>query len=206
MLRLYDQAASRRGRETMVAILLRDLARVSPNHLWIMHLNALLKAVGPNSALIFAAWIFMGFLQQRYIAALEKYRMLIDQFRHHESSPAREQNLNEQILLYKKRCELMKCATNVGLVAAILLIATLILAGFATFFGGVQPLKYSSAACAFVGLGLSSWQRRWSFKRTRSSNAQLTPNCATCLSWLSSPGSGATQTPMSIKRLPKSSA
>ena len=39
----------------------------------------ILKVVGPSAAIIFAAWIFMGFLQQRYDAAVERYRSAIDE-------------------------------------------------------------------------------------------------------------------------------
>jgi hypothetical protein len=38
-----------------------------------MDLNEILKNIGPSAAIIFAAWIFMGFLQQRYDAAIDRF-------------------------------------------------------------------------------------------------------------------------------------
>ena len=40
-------------------------------------LKDLLEAIGPNATLIFAAWIFLSFLQQRYTAAYDRYRALV---------------------------------------------------------------------------------------------------------------------------------
>jgi hypothetical protein len=39
-----------------------------------LELSDVLKAIGPAASIIFAAWIFMGFLQQRYDAAVSRYR------------------------------------------------------------------------------------------------------------------------------------
>jgi hypothetical protein len=41
-------------------------------------LKDILTAIGPNASIVFAAWIFMGFLQQRYSVALERYGSLIE--------------------------------------------------------------------------------------------------------------------------------
>ena len=113
-----------------------------------------LKVVGPNSALIFAAWIFMGFLQQRYIAALDRYRSLISSYRDGGLNETRAQNVSDQILLYKVRCELMRKATNLGLIAAILLILTLIGGAIDAIFKSAAPVKYMSTMCALGGLAL----------------------------------------------------
>jgi hypothetical protein len=43
-------------------------------------LGDILKTIGSSAAIIFAAWIFMGFLQQRYDAAVDRYRSLIASF------------------------------------------------------------------------------------------------------------------------------
>jgi hypothetical protein len=117
-------------------------------------LREIMSAVGPNSALVFAAWIFMGFLQQRYMAAYDQYRGLISQYRDGDLAGDRHDNLNDQIKLYKRRCELMKLATNIGLIAAILLIATLIGAALDVIEPGWWPLEYGSTGCALTGLGL----------------------------------------------------
>lgn len=118
------------------------------------HLKDVLQAIGPNAAIIFAAWIFMDFLQQRYLAALETYRALIGQYRDGDGIDCRHRNVRDKILLYKRRCELMKRATNLGLVAAILLIVTLIAAELNAVFSGVPALKFLSAASALGGLVL----------------------------------------------------
>jgi hypothetical protein len=117
-------------------------------------LKAVLEALGPNSALIFAAWIFMAFLQERYLAALERYRLLIEDYRHAEVTEDRHRNIRDQVMLYKQRCELMKLATNLGLFAAIFLIAALVLAAFHAIFHAFPMIVYVSAACAVAGLAL----------------------------------------------------
>jgi hypothetical protein len=117
-------------------------------------LKDFLEAVGPNASLIFAAWIFLSFLQERYTAAYDRYRAMIDAYRHGEENDERRHNVRNQILLYKQRCEQMKKATNIGVVAAITLIAALITAGLDVMLGGTEVLKYASSACALLGLAL----------------------------------------------------
>jgi hypothetical protein len=68
-------------------------------------LKDLLEALGPTASLIFAAWIFLTFLQSRYTASYERYRTLIDEFRHHDNRDHRRNSLRDQILEYKLRCE-----------------------------------------------------------------------------------------------------
>src|SRR5438270_5276009 len=86
----------------------------------------ILKAIGPAASIIFAAWIFMGFLQQRYDAAVDRYREIVAQYREPDIGDTRRTNIRDAIAIYKHRCELMTTATIIGLVAAILLILTLI--------------------------------------------------------------------------------
>jgi len=117
-------------------------------------LKDVLSAVGQSASIVFAAWIFMGFLQQRYTAAYARYRSLIEDYRHGRLSAARRGNIKDQVMLYKRRCELMRTATNVGLVAAILLIATLIMGAVNSVFAELSLLKYLGAACAVAGLAL----------------------------------------------------
>src|SRR3978361_552843 len=83
-------------------------------------LSDVLKAIGPAASIIFAAWIFMGFLQQRYDAAIDRYREVVAQYRLPDMGDVRRANIRDEIARYKRRCELMTTATLVGLVAAIL--------------------------------------------------------------------------------------
>ena len=43
-------------------------------------LSNVLKAIGPTASIVFAAWIFMGFLQQRYDTAVARYQDMIEAF------------------------------------------------------------------------------------------------------------------------------
>lgn len=115
-------------------------------------LKEFLGAIGPTASIVFAAWIFMGFLQQRYASAYDRYRALIAEVRSAEHSVARRSNLRDQVRLYRRRCELMRTATNVGLAAAILLIATLILGGAEVALGSSPWLNLAAAATAVLGL------------------------------------------------------
>ena len=112
----------------------------------------LLDAVGPPAALVFAAWIYMSFLQERYLSAFSTYRALISGYREKDMSAKRHADIKQQIAIYKRRCEIMKLATNIGLIAAIFLILTLIVAAFDVMFPSLAFLKYVVSACAIVGL------------------------------------------------------
>ena len=68
----------------------------------------------------------MGFLQQRYDSAIDRYREAVGDYRSNDHEEGRAGNLKDQILTYRHRCKLMGRATLIGLVAAILLIAALI--------------------------------------------------------------------------------
>lgn len=117
-----------------------------------LDLANVLKVIGPAASLIFAAWIFVGFLQTRYDAAVERYRDIIETYRTSDLSGSRKSNMIDQIVHYKRRCELMSRATGCGLVSAILLIFTLISGGIALSFPEVEFLKYLSAGSALLGL------------------------------------------------------
>ena len=114
----------------------------------------ILKAIGPAASIIFAAWIFMGFLQARYDAAVDRYRDLVDRYRTVDLSGSRKGNIRDEIICYKRRCELMSRANTIGLVSAILLILTLITGELALIFQNVSFLKYISAGSALLGFGL----------------------------------------------------
>jgi len=115
-------------------------------------LKDVLEAVGPTASLIFAAWIFLSFLQQRYTTAYELYRSLIDEYRQGNLHDQRKRSVRDQILMYKQRCEQMRLATNIGVIAAMLLISTLITAAIYTVFPEAMVLKHVSTACAIIGL------------------------------------------------------
>src|SRR5436190_6979989 len=105
----------------------------------------------PNATLIFAAWIFLSFLQQRYTAAYDRYRALVEQYRGNADSARRHGNVKGQVLLYKRRCEQMKLATNVGVVSAMLLITALITAALNVIFEDAAFLKYVVAVASILG-------------------------------------------------------
>jgi ferric-dicitrate binding protein FerR (iron transport regulator) len=109
-------------------------------------MDDILQSVGPAASLIFAAWIFLSFLQQRYVAAFQQYRSLVDGFRQHEGNPVRRDALEAQVRSYRRRCDLMRWSTNVGAVAAICFLVGL-LAGLAD---SLKPLHDSLTA---IGAG-----------------------------------------------------
>jgi hypothetical protein len=113
-----------------------------------VQLSDVLKDIGPNASIVFAAWIFMGFLQQRNDAAIDRYRQAVGDFRSNEHNPSRSGNLKAQVLAYRRRCRLMSRATSVGLVAAILLISSFI-------FGALDVLVPNTAIIAVCGIAMA---------------------------------------------------
>jgi hypothetical protein len=116
-----------------------------------LDLTNILKVIGPAASIIFAAWIFMGFLQTRYDAAVDRYRELIDKYRTSELPGSRKANMRDQIICYKRRCELMGYANIIGLVSAIMLITTLIAGGLSLALPDIVLFKYVSAGLALLG-------------------------------------------------------
>lgn len=117
-------------------------------------LSQFLKAIGPNATIIFAAWIFMGFLQQRYDAAVERYKGAIGDYRNSEHEPNRRDNLRDQILVFKRRCEFMSYACLCGLASAVLLVSTMIVGGLDVIVPDSRFLFVLGAATAFGGFAL----------------------------------------------------
>jgi len=114
-------------------------------------LKDVLEAVGPTASLVFAAWIFLSYLQSRYTGAAERYRELVENYRtQHEDT--RAASLTRQIKLYRKRCDLMRIATNIGVASAILLIATLILAAIEVIAPPHPALAWTGSITAILGL------------------------------------------------------
>ena len=115
---------------------------------------SIFKAIGPAASIIFAAWIFMGFLQTRYDAAVDRYRALVGQYREGDHRDARRGNLRDSILTYKKRCEIMNVASIIGLSSAIILVLALMVGELAIAFSNVEALKLFSVGATLVGLSL----------------------------------------------------
>lgn len=117
-----------------------------------MQIADILKALGPAASIIFAAWIFMGFLQQRYDAALTRFRDMIERYRDGDVSSERRDNMRDQIRLYRRRCTMMNVASIIGMTSAILLILTLISGELSML--GLKFLSYVSAYSALAGFFL----------------------------------------------------
>ena len=117
-------------------------------------LSDFLKAIGPNAAIIFAAWIYMGFLQQRYDSAVDRFRGAVGDFRSGEHEKERAKNLKDQILIYKRRCYLMGWATTIGLVSAILLITSLMFGGLDVLMPHTPWIAVAGIATSFAGFAL----------------------------------------------------
>ena len=112
-----------------------------------------LEAVGPTASLIFASWIFLTFLQSRYTAAYERYRQLIQEVREHDNPGDRhQQSVARQVRLYKLRCEQMRKATNIGVMAAMLLICAVVSGGLQVIFPDASAIKYFETFAAIAGL------------------------------------------------------
>jgi hypothetical protein len=114
----------------------------------VIQLGEVLKAIGPNASIVFAAWIFMGFLQQRYDTATDRYRNVVGDYRSNDHDDARGENLKNQVLTYRHRCRLMGRATLVGLFAAILLISSLI-------FGALDVMVPKNPIITTIGIVLA---------------------------------------------------
>ncbi|MGY3452640.1 hypothetical protein ACVILH_004982 [Bradyrhizobium sp. USDA 4353] len=117
-------------------------------------LSEILKALGPTASIIFAAWIFMGFLQQRYDAAIDRYRAAISDFRSAEHAPERRDNVREQVLLFKRRCALMGYACLGGLAAAVLFLLTMIAGGVDVIVPDTPVVTVFGTLCALGGFAL----------------------------------------------------
>jgi hypothetical protein len=66
-------------------------------------------------------------------------------------SDERRGHAREEILLYKRRCALMNYAFQLGLVSAIVLLLSLIVAEIHEFFRGASVLAYASSGFMLVG-------------------------------------------------------
>lgn len=121
-----------------------------------MHLDLpnILRSVGPAASIVFAAWIFMGFLQQRYDAAISRYRESVNECRSTGLSDSRASNVKDQVLIYRRRCDLMSRANLIGPISAILLILSLIGGELDIIFPNTMILASLGAASALAGFAL----------------------------------------------------
>jgi hypothetical protein len=120
-------------------------------------LKDVLGALGPNAALVFASWIFMTFLQSRYSDTYSRYRALINDAREGKVQGKRRETIHDEIGVYRRRIDQMRRATDLGLYAAVLLLATLIIGALDVVFKSPPGLKYVGAACPIVGLAFVIW-------------------------------------------------
>ncbi|MGY3506948.1 DUF2721 domain-containing protein [Bradyrhizobium sp. USDA 4471] len=118
------------------------------------HLSEILKAIGPSASIIFAAWIFVGFLQQRYDAAVDRYRQTISDYRSGEHPADRRDNIQDQILVFKYRCQLMSYACFTGLLSAILFLLTLVSGAVDVIIPGSKFLQVFGTVALLGGFGL----------------------------------------------------
>lgn len=114
----------------------------------------LMNKVGSAAPLIFAAWLFVVFLQNRYEAAIDRYRELISSYRNSEPSDSRKANMRDQVVSYRRRCELMRRAMTLGLAPAIAMILTLIFGGLNLTFRDLLLFCYPSAGFGLLGFML----------------------------------------------------
>jgi uncharacterized YccA/Bax inhibitor family protein len=69
----------------------------------------------------------------------------------------RQSHLRQEILEYKRRCEQMRLATQIGVIAAISLISAIVFAALHTLDPQLAALKYLCAIGAIAGLLLVIW-------------------------------------------------
>ncbi|MDB5390010.1 MAG: conserved rane protein of unknown function, partial [Planctomycetaceae bacterium] len=119
-----------------------------------LDLKLILDTAGPTATLVFASWIFLQYLNQRFADASLRYRELLSEFREHSDHDVRHRSLQEQILRYRTRCGRLGRATGLGLFAAFFLLATLLLC--ITSMASHQPLILSLASliCSVIGITL----------------------------------------------------
>jgi uncharacterized membrane protein YcjF (UPF0283 family) len=119
-------------------------------------IKEVLSSVGPAASLIFAGWIFLQLLNQRYTSSFDRYRALVTDYRDIEDKDLehnqRHKSIREQVLLYKRRCEQMRASMNIGLAAAMLLILGLALGALRVAFTQLTFLDPLSLFCLVVGL------------------------------------------------------
>ena len=116
-------------------------------------LSDVLKAIGPTASIIFAAWIFLSFLQSRYDAALARYRELLGEHRKGEDAE-RAGSAKREIEVYARRCTIMSWAVTLGLVSAILFLVTLIGGALDVIFPRTAAITLIASTTGVAGFTL----------------------------------------------------
>lgn len=111
-------------------------------------------AVGPGASIVVAATIFLAYLQSHYSTAFHFYWPLVQHGRDHGVEDTRGRDVRAPVLLIKQHFELMRLATTLGLVAMILLIATLISGTVTAVLPSAQALNVIGALTAVAGFAL----------------------------------------------------
>lgn len=117
-------------------------------------LSDVLKAIGPTASIIFAAWIFLSFLQSRYDAAIERYRGLLADYRKSEKESDSAGRVKREIEVYARRCTIMSWAISVGLVSAVLFLVTLIGGALDVMFPHSAAITVVSSIAGILGFAL----------------------------------------------------
>lgn len=117
-------------------------------------MDDVLKAIGQPASLIFAAWIFLSYLQQRYSGAFNMYRSLVDAYRHGEPQDVRHTALRAQVQAYRTRCDWMRWATNLGIVSAICFMVALLSGLVEVLAPGHELTTWVGTTASATGLSL----------------------------------------------------
>jgi hypothetical protein len=115
-------------------------------------LQRVLNTAGPTASLIFASWILLSVLQERYSSAHDHFRELATELRTNPLVGSLHANGEEQLRLYKRRCHLLHAAITTALIAAIFLITTIITGTVYLVLPQLAVLKYVSVGCSVIGL------------------------------------------------------
>jgi len=116
-------------------------------------LKEVLNTAGPTATLVFASWLFLQLVTMRFEGVTQRYEKLVEELRAGHCDRRRKDSLLALINLHRKRCEHMQRAMNLGLVAAMLLVASLLLAALYLTMG-TAVLKLATLVASLTGLTL----------------------------------------------------
>lgn len=80
-----------------------------------LNIKEVLNTAGPTMRLVFASWIFLQHVNQRYSASHGRSRALISELRNHANQDVRHLSIQQQALKYKRRRQCLRTATNISL-------------------------------------------------------------------------------------------
>ncbi len=116
-------------------------------------LKEVLNTAAPTASLVFASWLFLQLLNMRFEGAMARYERAIDEYREGKADEKRKETLYELISLHGRRCVQMRRALHTGLLAAMLLVLSLVAATIHLAFGAPVP-KVVTLVCSITGLSL----------------------------------------------------